>query len=448
MERILISFLLVLLSSTLYGQGLIPTPAEVYAAYPSVDWKVLAPKALTDVPSSHILPHPPVGDQGVQDCSTAWAIAYAGLGSLGYQRYSHNWDALRRSPAFVYNSNKINEGASCSGGAFMSSVAIYMSTTGACSWELMPYDGKQSNSCGIQPTTEAKADAYRNRCDSRKLEMPDLVNPDSYRMAIANGKPVAVAINISETLQRVWYSGQDYTADSNPRGRGNAVCVIGYDDNEGAPNAPGGRGRLIAQNSWGETGGRNHQGLLYISYDLVRKGIFKEGYVLFDITPEKLALRPMPTFFSETITVSANGVSPTAPVNWIVEGPATYEPGHNRLSIELIPTGAGPVTLTVSIDGERPLVRTLWAKDRRAGAAASQPDPEGSNAGHVALKTNANIPESTNLQWQFEHNPEDALYAQGGNANTMLSPPALRMAGLARASTEHENKGEIFSVSP
>ena len=387
MERILISFLLVLLSSTLYGQGLIPTPAEVYAAYPSVDWKVLAPKALTDVPSSHILPHPPVGDQGVQDCSTAWAIAYAGLGSLGYQRYSHNWDALRRSPAFVYNSNKINEGASCSGGAFMSSVAIYMSTTGACSWELMPYDGKQSNSCGIQPTTEAKADAYRNRCDSRKLEMPDLVNPDSYR-------------------------------------------------------------RLIAQNSWGETGGRNHQGLLYISYDLVRKGIFKEGYVLFDITPEKLALRPMPTFFSETITVSANGVSPTAPVNWIVEGPATYEPGHNRLSIELIPTGAGPVTLTVSIDGERPLVRTLWAKDRRAGAAASQPDPEGSNAGHVALKTNANIPESTNLQWQFEHNPEDALYAQGGNANTMLSPPALRMAGLARASTEHENKGEIFSVSP
>lgn len=189
MERILISFLLVLLSSALYGQGLIPTRAEVYAAYPSVDWKVLAPKALTDIPSSHILPHPPVGDQGVQDCSPAWAIAYAGLGALGYQRYSHNWDALRRSPAFVYNSNKINDGSSCKGGAFMSSVAIYMSTTGACSWELMPYDGKQANSCGIQPSTEAKADAYRNRCDSRKLEMPDLVNPDSYRMAIANGKP-------------------------------------------------------------------------------------------------------------------------------------------------------------------------------------------------------------------------------------------------------------------
>ncbi len=154
----------------------------------------------------------------------------------------------------------------------------------------------------------------------------------------------------------------------------------------------------------------------------------------------------MPTFFSGTITVSANGVSPTAPVNWIVEGPATYEPGLNRLSIELIPTGAGPVTLTVSIDGERPLVRTLWAKDPRAGA--SQPDPEGSNSRHVALKTNANTQESTDLQWQFEHSPEVALYAQGGNASATLSSPAIRMAGLARASTEHENQGEIFSVSP
>ena len=442
MERILISFLLVLLSSALYGQGALPTPAEVYAAYPSADWKVLAPHGLTNIPSSHILPHPPVGDQGVQSSSTAWAIAYAGLGALGYQRYSHNWDALRRSPSFVYNSNKINDGSGCGGGAFMSAVAIYMSTAGACSWELMPYDGKQANSCGILSSTEARADAYRNRCDSRKLETPDLMNPDSYRMAIANGKPVAVAINISETLQRVWYSGQDYAVDSNPRGRGHAVCVIGYDDNDGTPNAPGGRGRLIAQNSWGESGGRNHQGLLYISYDLVRKGIFTEGYVLFDITPEKLALRPMPTFFSGTITVSANGVSPTAPVNWIVEGPATYEPGLNRLSIELIPTGAGPVT----IDGERPLVRTLWAKDPRAGA--SQPDPEGSNSRHVALKTNANTQESTDLQWRFEPKPDAFLYAQGGNVNSILSPPNFRMAGLVKAPPEHDDQRGIFPTSP
>ena len=446
MERILISFLLVLLSSALYGQGALPTPAEVYAAYPSADWKVLAPHGLTNIPSSHILPHPPVGDQGVQSSSTAWAIAYAGLGALGYQRYSHNWDALRRSPAFVYNSNKINDGSGCGGGAFMSAVAIYMSTAGACSWELMPYDGKQANSCGILSSTEARADAYRNRCDSRKLETPDLMNPDSYRMAIANGKPVAVAINISETLQRTWYGGEDYAVDSNPRGRGHAVCVIGYDDNDGTPNAPGGRGRLIAQNSWGESGGRNHQGLLYISYDLVRKGIFKEGYVLFDITPEKLALRPMPTFFSGTITVSANGVSPTAPVNWIGEGPATYEPGLNRLSIELIPTGAGPVTLTVSIEGERPLLRTLWAKDPRAGA--SQPDPEGSNSRHVALKTNANTQESTDLQWRFEPKPDAFLYAQGGNVNSILSPPNFRMAGLVKAPPEHDDQRGIFPTSP
>jgi C1A family cysteine protease len=92
---------------------------------------------------------------------------------------------------------------------------------------------------------------------------------NSWRHAVADGKPVLVALNVD----REWDSAADRaglldTFQPNTVRGGHCVCVVGYRED----------GRFIIRNSWGTTWG--DQGFAYASEAYIQNAFFQESYVL------------------------------------------------------------------------------------------------------------------------------------------------------------------------
>lgn len=295
-------------------------------------WKgnaqILVPKMISDTDAYYIeLNTPNVLDQGMQGSCAGFAFGYAAMGVLAYDKYG-NWNAAKRSPAYLYHRTRIADGVN----EFGSSAAVSMTTAynvacqyGCCSYDMMPYVVSDYNSV---PTELQDCDAYMNRAEGYRLKQT--TNIQTYKEMLRSGYPIVVRIEITPTFDNMWRMGGIWNTQpmENSRG-GHFICIVGYNDSIQM---------LKAQNSWGDTGGDN--GFIWISYDLVQQGVFTHAICFTNITEGHCLLLQGPSQFCDTAVYTLENVPAGATIEW------KYSPNTMRSSALRIVRGQGSASAT------------------------------------------------------------------------------------------------------
>ncbi len=200
-------------------------------------------------------------NQGRQGSCVAWASAYAARTILESQRTGNDPNAVRFSPAFMYNQISIDKNT-CQG-SYIKLAMDNMMGVGAVPFNDFKYDDR---SCTKMPTPQlkAKAQAYKIKGFQRLTE-EDMRFASKEMLAIkqnlAQGSPVIIGMMVGGTFmskmsgREVWIPTE---SDYSQRGfGGHAMCIIGYDDyKEG--------GAFQIMNSWGEDWGKD--GIAWVRY--------------------------------------------------------------------------------------------------------------------------------------------------------------------------------------
>jgi C1A family cysteine protease len=200
---------------------------------------------------------PSPGDQGTQGSCVAWSSGYCGRTILEAAANRQDPNALKFSPAYLYNNIALED---CQG-SYIQRAMEFMQRTGAVPLQQFPYD---QNSCN-DPGSELRGQAaqYKIHGFTRLTESDDIngLNIRAVKEHLAKDAPVIIGMMVGGTFmqdmmgQKVWHpSGMD----RNQMGfGGHAMCVIGYNDRiEG--------GAFEIQNSWGPQWGEN--GRAFVRY--------------------------------------------------------------------------------------------------------------------------------------------------------------------------------------
>ncbi len=254
-------------ADTLHPLGL----ATLKESIPGISLAPTAYSGAVSLPSSvdlsSSLPLP--GDQAALGSCVAWAAGYA------YKTYQEGldwkWNVRTNShifsPSYIYNQIHINN-SSDGGGSYFSDAFDLLVDQGCTTIDDMPYN---PNPYGYTtaPTSQQRA----NAANYKTLSWSALPYGDynEIRAQLSNGNPVVIGIPV--------YPDFDNLSSSNPiydnyqgTSRGNhALCIVGYDDSQGA---------LKFINSWGTSWGLSGYG--WISYNLYDT-LDLEGYVMTDI---------------------------------------------------------------------------------------------------------------------------------------------------------------------
>lgn len=267
--------------------------------------QMLGPKMISDSDAYYVeLNTPNVLDQGKQGSCAGFAFGYAAMGILTYDKYG-NWNAAKRSPAYLYHRARIADGVNASGS---SNASVQMTTAynvacqyGCCSYDMMPYVVSDYNSV---PTELQDCDAYMNRAEGYRLE--PTTNIQIYKELLRSGCPIVVRIEITPTFDSIWRSGGIWNIQPTESSRGgHFMCIVGYNDSTQM---------LKAQNSWGGNGG--DQGFVWISYDLVQQGIFTHAICLTNITDGHYLSIQGPSQFCDTASYTLTNVPAGATITW------------------------------------------------------------------------------------------------------------------------------------
>lgn len=298
-----------------HGLGAKLLSKEEYKKLPKVNWDFIRSnlsieartKALS-INNSVMLNNPPIGNQGTQNSCVGWAVGYAALGILSYNKYG-SWDIAKRSPNFIYNQTKLNQ--NCNSGTYTINGLNFAQSNGDCSWSLMPYD---ANSCSAMPNDYQGFDASLNKLINWATLSPNDVT--GIKQALDYGLPVVVVFVINYSFTHIWnYAGGiwDYNFNNGNLGH-HAVCIVGYDDN---------LQMFKVQNSWGSSGG--DQGYFWVTYNLVQNNCFSEVYV---VGPLDQAVYPTisgPSQICDQGVYTINNLPNGATVNWRSGDPFIFD---------------------------------------------------------------------------------------------------------------------------
>ena len=210
--------------------------------------------ALTDnLPSSIILPHPDIGDQGSTGTCVSWSVGYALLGTLN-NSFPQPGVSNPRSPWFIFqvdHSQKNN--CSTDYGMDVSYGMTILGANGVPAYSAVPSLGSPCAS----PSSTAYNDAYTDR----SYTFSSLYSISDIRNAISLGLPVEMGFNVYTSFDDAFNNGTIYSSAYGTNRGSHAVCIIGYDDNKNA---------FLVQNSWGVYGGDSaNPGCVWIDYGLV-----------------------------------------------------------------------------------------------------------------------------------------------------------------------------------
>lgn len=197
-------------------------------------------------------------NQGEQGSCVAWSSAYAARTVLEAASTRQSPEALKFSPAFLYNYIGLD---GCQG-SYLQRAMEFMSKNGALPFNDFPYDpsdcSRQANSSLIQ-----KAQNYKIHGFTRLTEGDQLTsfNIRAIKEHLAKDAPVVIGMMVGGSFmqgmmgQKVWHPT---AADRQQMGfGGHAMCVIGYNDRlEG--------GSFQIMNSWGPEWGEN--GIGWVRY--------------------------------------------------------------------------------------------------------------------------------------------------------------------------------------
>jgi hypothetical protein len=201
---------------------------------------------------------PPVGDQGKQGSCVAWSSAYGARTILESARTGSDPNALKFSPAFLYNQISLD---GCEG-SYINRAMDFMSQKGSVPYEAFPYTDQD---CKRQPDPQLldQARQFRMRGANRLTvgERTDQIDLRAIKENLSQGAPVVIGMMVGGSYmqpmmgQDVWNPTQD---DASMMGfGGHAQCVVGYDDTKYG-------GAFLLMNSWGPQWGNN--GFAWVRY--------------------------------------------------------------------------------------------------------------------------------------------------------------------------------------
>ena len=233
---------------------------------PRVFDKAKVYESLSDDDSKNPLPEsanlqkyaPPVGDQGKQGSCVAWSSAYGARTILEAARTGKAPDAVKFSPAFLYNQIGLD---GCDG-SYINRAMDFMTQKGSVPYEAFPYSDQD---CSRQPDQQllSEAQQFRMRGANRLTvgEGTDQIDLRAIKENLSQGAPVVIGMMVGGSYmqpmmgQDVWNPTQD---DASMMGfGGHAQCVVGYDDAKYG-------GAFLIMNSWGPQWGNN--GFAWVRY--------------------------------------------------------------------------------------------------------------------------------------------------------------------------------------
>jgi hypothetical protein len=203
------------------------------------------------LPSAYQISMPPVGDQGSEgSCVTFSAVYY--MRSAEQYRLApgsgYNFATNIFSPEFVYNQTKVSSG--CLSGSSLINTLNFMFSTGACTWQSMPYSGAD---CSLMPTAAQTAEAANYKIKSYSQILSN--DQTAIKTLLSGGHPLAFTFTADDNF---YTAGPGYIwKTTSPTVYGiHSIALCGYDDSKHA---------YRAINQWGTSWGDN--GYIWIDYD-------------------------------------------------------------------------------------------------------------------------------------------------------------------------------------
>jgi len=230
------------------------------------------------VDHSESINFPPIGNQGGEGSCVAFAVGY--YVKTFQEAQEHGWDLSGGlsvnqdkiiSPDFIYH--QINDGED-GGSAYVDAMTL-VSSTGACTWSLMPYSDSDHTTWPSESAWR-EAPLYRGEGGFNVYNFSTSV--DSLKTYLAGGN--LAVISIDGYKYSLLDSNDLWTLDNYVDPATNhANTVVGYDDNFGPyteSGNPNTYGAFKVANSWGAewTG----DGFYWISYEAMRQVV---GYYMF-----------------------------------------------------------------------------------------------------------------------------------------------------------------------
>ncbi|MDF2193695.1 C1 family peptidase [Paraflavitalea sp. CAU 1676] len=201
---------------------------------------------------------PAVGNQGEQGSCVAWSSAYGARTILESARSGESGNALRFSPAFLYNQIGLQ---GCQG-SYIIRAMEFMTKQGSVAYDKFPYTDQD---CTTPPSTQLihEAGQFKMRGFNRlsQGDRTDVIDLRAIRENLAQGAPVVIGMMVGPSFMQPM-QGQDLwepePGDQQQMGfGGHAMCVVGYDDKRYG-------GAFLIMNSWGPEWGNN--GFAWVRY--------------------------------------------------------------------------------------------------------------------------------------------------------------------------------------
>jgi hypothetical protein len=227
--------------------------ASIYEPLASDDGKNPLPEAVS---LQKFAPTP--GNQGEQGSCVAWSSAYAARSILEAAKTNQPGDAVRFSPAFLYNQIGLD---GCQG-SYIIRAMEYMSKQGAVPYNTFPYTDQD---CRRQPNQQMiqEAQQFKMRGFNRLSlgDRNDQIDLRAIKENLAQGAPVVIGMMVGPSFMQSM-KGKDLwvpaPGDQQMMGfGGHAMCVVGYDDKRYS-------GSFLIMNSWGQEWGNN--GFAWVRY--------------------------------------------------------------------------------------------------------------------------------------------------------------------------------------
>jgi hypothetical protein len=205
---------------------------------------------VTPLPTSIILNHPSIGDQGNTGTCVSWSSGWALSGTLNNE-FPKAGVSNPRSPWYVYQKDHSAAG-NCdpNDGMYLAPGLDILVRSGVPTYNADPYLGSPCTAPTSAMNTSAATDKVVNYAA--------LTSVNDVKTALSMHLPVLMGFNVYSSFETAFSYGTTYKTVSGSYLGGHAICIIGYSD---AKNA------VLIQNSWGTSGGDpSNPGCMWLDY--------------------------------------------------------------------------------------------------------------------------------------------------------------------------------------
>ncbi|PSL43838.1 papain like protease [Chitinophaga niastensis] len=202
------------------------------------------------LPSSIILNHPAIGDQGQTGTCVSWSSGWALSGTLNNE-FPTAGVSNPRSPWYVYQKDHSAQGdCDPNDGMYIAPGLDILVNSGVPSYAADPDLGSPCDAPTYAQDQDAASDMVVNYAA--------LSTVADVKKALSMHLPVEMGFNVYSSFETAFSNGTTFKRVSGQLLGGHAICIIGYSD---AKNA------VLIQNSWGTGGGDpSHPGCMWLDY--------------------------------------------------------------------------------------------------------------------------------------------------------------------------------------